>query len=143
MAPMTESPCPLRLPAVFLRYWSDPRAESYAESVVAPFCDLPGVRRVGARFLAPLPPAGEPGGGAAAGGGAPGGGGPGGGAPASGGHLRARGREDGGRGWGVLVVPGWARVAGRGVSREPEPLLDELELRPPRLPRDRVYLTGY
>ncbi len=134
---MTESPFPLRLPAIFLRYWSDPRAESYAESIVAPFCDLPGVRRVGPRFLAVLPIPGDPG-------------------EVTTAvrlaermvadyrlHLSSRRREERGTGLGVLVVPGWARLAGRKVSREAAPLLDALELHPPKLPRDRVYLTGY
>jgi tetratricopeptide (TPR) repeat protein len=134
---MPESPFPLRLSAIFLRYWSDPRAESYAESIVAPFCDLPGVRRVGPRFLAVLPIPGDPG-------------------EVTTAvrlaermiadyrlHLSSRRREERGTGLGVLVVPGWARLAGRKASREPEPLLDALELHPPKLPRDRVYLTGY
>jgi len=134
---MSQTLFPLRLPALFLRYWSDARAESYAESVIAPFCDLPGVRRAGPRFLAVLPIPGDPGlvvtavrlaermvtdyrr------------------------HLPARRREERGTGLGILVVPGWTAVAGRGVSREPEPLLDALALYPPQLPRDRVYLTGY
>ena len=134
---MSKSPFPLRLPAMFLRYWSDPRAESYAESVIAPFCDLPGVRRAGPHFLAVLPIPGDPG-------------------EVTTAvrlaermiadyrlHLPARRREERGTGLGILVVPGWARLAGQTVSREPEPLLDALERQPPRLPRDRVYLTGY
>jgi tetratricopeptide (TPR) repeat protein len=134
---MPKNSFPLRLPAIFLRYWSDPRAESYAESVVAPFCELPGVRRAGPRFLAVLPIPGDPGevitavrlaermiadyrl------------------------HLPARRREERGTGLGILLVPGWARLSGQKVSREAEPLLDALELHPPKLPRDRVYLTGY
>jgi AAA ATPase-like protein len=133
---MSETPLTLRLPAVLLRYWSDPRAESYAESIAAPLCELPGVRRVDSHMLAVLPIPGDPG---------------------EVGtavllaermiadyrrHLPER-RQESGTGLGVLAVPGWVRLAGRGVRYEPEPLLDDLALRPPQLPRDRVYLTGY
>jgi hypothetical protein len=105
MATLPKSPFPLRLPAMFLRYWSDPRAESYAESIVAPFCDLSGVRRTGSRFLAVLAVPDDPG-------------------EVTTAvrmaermiadyrlHLPARRREERGMGLGIVVVPGWVRVA--------------------------------
>jgi tetratricopeptide (TPR) repeat protein len=134
---MSEIPFALRLPAVFLRYWSDPSAESYAESIAAPFLEIPGVRRAGPRLLAVLPIPGDPG--------------------EVGTALRlaerliadyrrqlpARRRGEPGTGLGVVVLPGWVRVMGRSLEREPEPLLEDLLARPPALPRDRAYLTGY
>jgi tetratricopeptide (TPR) repeat protein len=128
---------PLRLPAVLLQLWADPRAASYAESIAAALPELPGVHLLRPHLLAVAPVAGDPGEVETA--------------VLLGErlireyrrHLPARRVEEPGTGLGVLALPGWLRPTERGALLEPEPLVEELGRRPPRQPRDRVYLTGY
>ena len=118
----TDFQIPLRLPAVFLRFWGNALGSDLRDPTEA-LLSLPGIFRVAENTLAVLPITADPG-------------------EIELGLTLAR-QIHTRSALGALVIPGLVDISLEGVTAVIEPLLERLVEAPVQLPVNRIYLTGY